>query len=323
MAPASCPFIIDVKRKGVVESSHIVNGLAVDKSGVVAAWGDVKAPTYPRSTLKPIQALPLIETGTAERAKLSASELSLACASHNAEEGHVSLARTWMTREGLTENDFECGGHWPYDKPSEHAMVLAGQKPCGLHNNCSGKHLGMLTCCVRNGWQTAGYTHPDHPLQQLIFKNYADLAEFPREKMVMGIDGCSAPNPALPMENVAVGFCNLMERDAGNRLLDAMGQHPFYVAGTGVFDTDLMIATRGAIVAKLGAEGTCVMFNRAKKSVIFLKAADGNLRSTYVAAGKALLDLGWLQNDDAVAKYTRPVVKNWRGIETGDISVRR
>ena len=313
---------VDIRRNGVAESIQYVHGVLVDAGGVAEVWGDAEAVIFPRSTLKPVQALPLLESGATAQFKLSPAELALACASHNGEDEHVALARGWLSRLNLKESDLECGAHWPYHKGSEHALAGAHQKPCNLHNNCSGKHLGMMTACLHLNLPIEGYVLPAHPLQQSILRTFAELAEYPLPKMTIGIDGCSAPNPALPLQHVARAFFNLMQRDSGMQLLQAMAQNPFFVAGNDRFDTKLMQAAGGALVSKIGAEGSLLIINLPEKSVLYLKAEDGQGRASYVAAGKILQDLGWLKDDNAVADYTCPVLKNWRGIETGDIVLR-
>ncbi len=321
MAASSSPIVIDIRRNGVAESMHRVHGIALDHNGILGSWGDTGSVIYPRSTLKPVQALPLIETGAAAKFALSPQEIALSCASHNGEDAHVALARAWMQRASLKEADFECGSHWPYQRDAEHALCASGQKPCSLHNNCSGKHLGMLTACLHNGWETLGYTRQDHPLQRRILETFAELSGFSLQKTVVGIDGCSAPNPALPLENIARGFLNLMKLESGMTLLSAMTQNPFFVAGTDRFDTKVMEASGGKLVCKIGAEGSVVIFNLENKNVLYLKCEDGNTRATHTAAAFVMAQMKWLASD-AITEYARPVTKNWRGIFTGDIVVR-
>lgn len=317
----SSPLIINVRRNGVTESIHRVHALVVKNGKLIQVQGDAGFITYPRSSLKPVQALPLIETGAAEKFNLTSKEVAFASASHNAEPNHIALAQGWLQKTGLKESDLECGAHWPHHRQDEHALACAGGKPGNLHNNCSGKHLGMLTVCLHNNWPLKGYTDPEHPLQRLIFANLAELSGFAQDKMPLGIDGCSAPNPALPLENIAKAFHAFLQRPAGQRILAAMGEHPFYVAGRDRFDTTLMAASRGKIISKVGAEGNIVILFSDSGLVIYLKCEDGNARAAQVAAGVMLEKMNVLTEEisTALAEYTRPVLRNWRNIVTGDI----
>lgn len=314
------PITVEVRRAGLCESLHAVHAVAVDAAGkTVAAWGDTTLVTFPRSAIKPFQALPLLETGAAAAFRLSDTELALACASHGGQPEHVAVARAWLNRLDLAEKDLECGHHWPSHKGSEQALCRGGQQPCNLHNNCSGKHLGMMTVCLHRGWDVAGYTQPDHPLQKMIFEKFAGFAGL--TDIPLGIDGCSAPSPALPLENIARAFAALARDENGRRLFDTMAAHPFYIAGDKRFDTALMHAFPARFAAKTGAEGNQVVVNLDTGGVLYLKAADGQTRAALAAAGHAMKQLGWIENDEAVAAFTRPVQKNWRGTVTGDIAV--
>lgn len=314
---AAAPVIVDIRRGGLRESRHHVHGIVLDASGkTVAAWGDTSQVVFPRSAIKPFQALPLLATGAAEAFRLSDTELALACASHGGQPEHVAAAGAWLDRLGLAEADLECGHHWPSHKASEHALCRAGGNPCNLHNNCSGKHLGMMTVCRHMGWDVTGYTQPDHPLQRMIFEKFSTMAGV--ADVALGIDGCSAPSPALPLHNIARAFVALAQDDHGRRLLSVMSAHPFYVAGDKRFDTALMQAFPARFAAKTGAEGNQAVINLATGAVLYVKAEDGNTRAALAACGHALQLLGWVDDDAAIAGFTRPVQKNWRGIVTGD-----
>lgn len=317
------PLSIEVRRNCVAESIHRVHALVADRDGgITHTWGDAGLVTYPRSSLKPVQALPLIETGAAKRFGLCAKEIAFAASSHNAEPEHIALGKEWLEKTGLRESDLECGAHWPHHRADEHALCRNGQNPGNLHNNCSGKHLGMLSVCLHMDWPLEGYTSPGHPLQRLIFANLAELSGYAREKTVLGIDGCSAPTPALPLANIARAFSALLRREAGKEIIAAMGGHPFFVAGNGRFDTALMEASKGELVTKAGAEGNIVILHPRSGRVAYLKCEDGQGRASQVAAGVLLEDLGLMTAEvrEAVAPYTHPVLKNWRGIAVGDIA---
>ncbi len=319
----NAPITVDIRRAELVESHHEVHGMALDGSGtVIAAWGDTNLVTFPRSAIKPLQALPLLTTGAATAFKLSDTELAIACASHGGQPEHLAVVRAWLNKLDLTESDLECGHHWPSHKASEQALCAQHLKPGNLHNNCSGKHLGMMTVCLHMGWPVAGYTDLTHPLQQMIFDRFAPFADLTRDAVTLGIDGCSAPSPALPLHNIARAFYHFAQDADGRHLLTNMAAHPFYVAGDKRFDTALMQAFPGRFAAKAGAEGNQVIIDLHSGAVLYLKAQDGQTRAVQAAAGHALRQLRWIDDDAALADYTRPVQKNWRGIVAGDIIVR-
>jgi L-asparaginase II len=170
------------------------------------------------------------------------------------------------------------------------------------------------------GWDVAGYTEPAHPLQRLIMDNFTKAAGLDAPDLQLGVDGCSAPSPALPLLNTARAFATLARDQRGRRLLNNMAAHPFYVAGDKRFDTALMQAFPGRFAAKTGAEGNQVVIDLARGGVLCVKAADGQTRAALAATGHALLQLGWIDDDSGIADFTRPRQKNWRGIETGDIT---
>ncbi|MCB2103059.1 MAG: asparaginase, partial [Rhodobacterales bacterium] len=197
---AANPVVVEVLRGGHVESRHRGAAIAVRADGHVAlSWGDVDRPVFPRSAIKPLQALPLIETGAADAFGLDEAEIALACASHNGEPLHTDRVAAWLARLGLSEADLECGAHWPKHEPAAHDLARAGAAPSALHNNCSGKHAGFLTTAVHRGEPTAGYVHRHHPVQQRVMGVMEQMCGLDLSAAPCGIDGCSIPTFALPL----------------------------------------------------------------------------------------------------------------------------
>ena len=249
--PGARPFIVEVKRGAQVESRHPVAAAIVDGDGkVVAAWGDIEAAIFPRSANKAIQALPLVESGAADAFNLSHAELAMAGASHGGEDRHTQTVAAWMQRIGLTPVVLECGAHWPYHEETARQMARAGIAPSTLHNNCSGKHAGMVSVARHLGEDIAGYVKPDHPVQRRVTAAIEDVCGVKLDPSLTGIDGCSMPTMPLPLRSLAHGFARFVtgrglapERaKAAQRIAAAVVAEPFFVAGSGRFCTAVMQA---------------------------------------------------------------------------------
>jgi len=317
-----------VYRGDVIESRHRVSFAIADASGaIVLARGKVERPVFPRSAIKMLQAIPLIETGAADRFALTPSELALACASHNGEPRHADGVEAWLSRLDLSPDDLECGSHPPSHDISAQSLTQSGQSPSPLHNNCSGKHAGMLTLAKHLEVDTKGYIHPDHPVQQVISKTLAAVTDV-RTLPIPAIDGCGIPTFAIPLQSLAVAMAkfaspadpNSTRGRASNRLAAAIQQHPALVAGLGRPCTLIMIAIPG-IVVKTGAEG---VFTAALPKLglgIALKVEDGATRASSVAL-MALLEMLGAADETTIAKLndvTRPTLRNHAGKMVGRI----
>jgi L-asparaginase II len=314
------PLTVEVTRGPAVESTHLVHAIVMNSKGeTLAAYGNPKRLTYPRSSLKPLQAIAMMESGAAAKFNLSDAEVALACASHSGEENHTSLAASWLARLGLDERALECGAHAPYAAPCNPPSILC--------NNCSGKHTGMLTLAKFLEAPLEGYTKFDHPVQQKILSTMSELCGTQLTPGICGIDGCSAPNPAMKLEDLARGFARFMnpaefglQRGAACRhIFQAMTEHPDLVAGTGRIDTALMRAAEGQIMCKGGGEAVHIAVIPTRDAVVALKVEDGAGRASQ-AALCALLERHALADAavlDAVKPLAFPVLKNWRGLDVG------
>lgn len=258
------PVLIEVLRGAIVESAHRGAVAVFDAGGKpVLEIGDTSKPVFPRSAVKAIQALPLVETGAADAYGFGNRELALACASHSGEPAHVDLARSMLSGAGLDRSALECGTHWPSDHDAEIALARAGGSPNALHNNCSGKHSGFLCTCVHSGIEHRGYVKPGHALQEMVRDAMQSVTGAVHGADERATDGCSIPTYAVPLRSFALGFARMAtgqgfgpERaKAAKRLLSACMAEPFFVAGTGRADLLLMEAAPGRIFAKGGAEG--------------------------------------------------------------------
>ncbi|PWR21936.1 asparaginase [Zavarzinia compransoris] len=328
---AANPVLVEVLRGGIVESRHRGAYAVVDGDGrLAAAAGDIERPVFPRSSMKILQAVPLVESGAADRFACTAAELALACASHNGEEAHVATAAGLLARLGLGEGDLACGAHAPSHGPAAKALAARGEAPCRLHNNCSGKHAGFLTVARHLGAPVAGYEQRRHPVQQAVFEAVAGLAGQAAD-LPYGIDGCAAPNPALPLHGLALAMARIAapaglapgRAAAVTRLRQAMAAHPFLVAGSGRACTRLMQAARPGTVVKVGAEGVFIAIAPDPGLGFALKIDDGGTRAAEVLIAR-LLDRFGLIRDDAratVADLLTTPLANWGGTPVGEIRI--
>jgi L-asparaginase II len=319
------PLVVNVIRGATVESRHHVHAVLMDSKGKTkAVYGDAQRIMFPRSTLKPLQTIALIESGAADAFQVGEDEIALASASHNGEDKHTVPVSKWLARIGLSMDALECGAHAPYGSPCQPASPL--------HNNCSGKHTGMLTLSLFLKAPSGGYTQFDHPAQKLILSTLTDLCGAELTPAVCGIDGCSAPNPVMRLENLARGFASFLQLQNGTsarakacqRIFKAMVNHPTLVGGSvDRLDSLTMEAAAGKILAKTGAEGTYIAVIPEKDTVLALKTEDGAGRAGQ-AALFALLQKHNLTDAkvlETIKPLALPTIKNWRKLETGHLEV--
>ncbi len=322
------PILVEVTRGGRVESAHRGAIAVSDATGkLVAQWGDVEAAVFPRSAFKSLQALPLVESGAADAFRLSDEELALACASHSGEPMHVERVTAWLERIDCAEGDLACGPHLPINEAAAHAMLRGGERPCRIHNNCSGKHSGFLTVARHLHIAVDGYERPDHPVQVLAREAIAALCDLNPNELPVGIDGCAAPNYALPLSRLARAMARLgdtaslrpIRAKAAQRLVAAWRAHPLLVSGTGRACAELIAASKDRTVVKTGAEGVFTAVLPDQGLGIALKIDDGATRAAETAMAKLLVSLGAAdEGSPAVVKHLRPPVRNWRGDIVGE-----
>jgi L-asparaginase II len=320
------PILSKVMRGDFIESIHVAYGVAVDEKGdVVYATGDPHYLTCIRSSCKPFQASAAVKAGAVEAAGFSEDEIALMCASHNGEEIHVNTAKSMLSKLGFTPDNYCCGSHAPYDDASHHALIISGLAPSPLHNNCSGKHAGMLSLCKKLGADPKDYIDSDHPVQQAIIDQLKHLTGL--EKLSTAIDGCSAPTPFLTLSIIASMFQKLasgkyLELDI---LFNAMSNHPYLIGGRKRFDTDFITAMNGKAVCKVGGEAIRGFgIRKPDGSVIgvVVKVLDGNIRALEPSSMAFLNEMELLTDEEnqSLEKYREPVLKNHRKIIVGKIS---
>lgn len=321
------PVLVEVTRGGLVESVHRGRIAVVNAVGrLVAAWGDPDRRLYARSAIKPLQAIPLVESGSLDAYGLGDEELALACASHNGEPVHAGMVAGWLARLGLAENDLECGAHPPLDPEAAAALIRRGQPAGALHNNCSGKHAGMLTVACHGNMATTGYVASSHPVQQRVEAVLAEMCDCDLGAAPRGIDGCSLPQIALPLRALALAMARMADPDAAGlpagraaavlRIRQAWAGHPYLIAGRDRFDTRLIEATGGQVLVKVGAEGVTCAVVPALQVGIALKIEDGGGRAVGVALAAVLARLG-VASGDTLAPFRETVIRNIAGLDVG------
>jgi L-asparaginase II len=322
------PILVEVLRGALVESRHRGAVAVVDADGAnVLALGDVDMPVYPRSAVKALQALALVETGAAERFSLGEQELALACASHGGEPGHVEGVARMLAKAGLDASALLCGAHWPLHPPATHALARAGGAPSALHNNCSGKHAGFLCATLTMAADPRSYLDPAHPVQRAVKSIFENLGGAAIPDGRRAIDGCSVPTWAMPLNELARAFARFAtgsrlapERArAAERLRGACASEPWFVAGTGRFCTELMIHFRRRVFVKTGAEGMFCGALPDQGLGIAIKCDDGGGRAAEVAMATLVARLLPCDEIDRafLASFARPTLRNWRGLEVG------
>jgi L-asparaginase II len=325
--PAHAPLAI-ATRGSATESVHYGSVAVVDRGGrILFAAGDPDALTFTRSALKPLQALPFVAGGGIERFGFSMPQVALLCASHSGEPRHVESVADMLAKSGSTAADLQCGTHAPGYYEAE-GRVPPPPPYSPLVHNCSGKHAGMLAYCVMCGHSKADYLDYDHPLQQAIRPAVAAFTGVPEAELVSGVDGCSAPNYAVPLARIALAFARLSATEphavygrAPQILAGAMTSHPEMVSGAHRSDLALMEAGRGDWVTKIGAEGVQAIGIRSQGLGIAIKVADGQKRGLYPTIVAVLDQLGFLDAHarEQLGPWGRPKLTNYRGTETGKV----
>ena len=329
------PILVEVTRGPLVESRHRGAVAVTDAEGTqVFAMGDVAAPVFPRSAIKALQALPLVEQGAADRYGLSDEELALACASHSGEAAHVAGVESMLAKAGLNPSALRCGAHWPISQPAAAALARTGA-PSALHNNCSGKHAGFLclACAIEadSGVDHSEYFRPEHPVQRQVRAVLEELTGAVLGEERCAIDGCSVPTWAVPLQNLAVAFAKFgtgrglapARARAAARFRRACAQQPWYVAGTGRFCTDIMRLFGARVFVKTGAEGVYCGALPGEGLGIALKCDDGGSRAAQAIMAAVIARFLPLDAAEraALAPLMQPSLRNWSGIEVGKVRV--
>jgi L-asparaginase II len=317
---------VHVLRGGLLESRHRVHLAAIRPDGsLLASTGEPNFSSFLRSSAKAFQAIPLVPM--MDKFNLEPQHLAVAMASHAGEDAHVNAVADFQARAGIDPSWLVCGIHWPFDDAARAALRANGERPNVLHNNCSGKHTGMLAACIARGWPTEGYANPDHPLQLEIAAHIKKLMNL--EILETGVDGCSVPCFRMPLTNAALGMAKLAAPDQNLEYAEifeteftAMRAHPNLIAGTGLIDTLLMTHVPN-LASKIGAESYMLLAVKDSQHGPFgiaMKIEDGNERARDVAILEILVQLGLLERHDAnFSSLSEPILHNHTGLEVGQI----
>jgi len=331
--------VVELTRGEIVESIHYGAVAVADESGKLYAWwGDPQIVTYLRSSAKPFQGLPLVESGAAAHYDLSPKQIAVICSSHSGTDEHVQTVASIQSKVGVTEDDLLCGIHQPIHHQTAQRLKEEGREPTPIFHNCSGKHTGMLALARFLGASLSDYIDPHHPVQRLILQTFAEMCGLEPGEVELGTDGCSVPNFAVPLQAAATAYARLMDSsglsadraEACRKLVAAMTSNPCMVAGPDRFDTRLMEVAGGRLLTKGGAEAyQCIgipagaLGSGSSALGVAIKIADGDRgqRARAVVALAVLEALGVLPEDEqkALAEFGPRALTNYRGLTVGQV----
>lgn len=314
--PEKPALLAIVKRGNTTETLHYgwICVLNKDKK-IICKRGNVNNKTLLRSCAKPIQAIPLIENVI----NINNKELAIVCGSHSGSNKHLKVLYGFIKKHKLYLSDLRCGIHMPYDVKENHRLIRKNLQAAALHNNCSGKHLGMLLVCRKKNWDLNTYLNSNHPLQKLIKRKIQELSE--TSDISLEIDGCSLPTFGLSILNIAKLFSNFTKNIEYKKIISAMAGNPDYMGSTGQIDTEIIKQSKGKLLAKVGAEGLIIVAFNGNCAAV--KISDGSQKIRSFVILKLLLKLGWLKEKNIKNLFLKEIlkgdVKNHRGITVGKI----
>ena len=321
---------VGIIRGEQLESIHHIKVSVINSKGKsLFSSGNNKDLTYPRSAMKIFQSIPLVISGAAEHYNLNDKQLAISSSSHFGESNHIKILENWIKKISINQKYLQCGIHNPLNLNSSNNLLFSRKKPQLIHNNCSGKHLGMLTTCKFKKYNLKNYTHFNHPIQKSILNILENFFEFKSKQKLKAIDGCSAPQYAFPLENLALGMMKISIFDklrfdlaySINKLLYCISNNPYYIGGTGRFDSDLIKITKGRIFCKIGAEGVLMFADLKNKFGGILKVNDGNQRAIPSATINLLKKLKSLNTNELakLKKWNPEILYNHSSKKIGKI----
>ena len=316
-----------VTRGAIVESRHRVHAAVVDATGrLIGTARDAALLTHWRSCAKPFQVMPLVDSGGFDRIGWGDDQLALACASHGGEPEHVAVAEEMLTSIGMEEGDLACGPHDPLAQRGQKILRESGTRPTRLHNNCSGKHAAMLAHAHTNGWPAVGYERQEHKVQRDGLAEVSRWSGVESSAIVQAVDGCGCVVFGLPLEPMARAYARLADSarrsaETPSRIVHAMTTRPFLVGGTDRFDSALIEATEGKVIAKIGAEGMHSLAIVDEGIGIAVKVEDGAQRAQFPAVLRALQHFDALPRDlpPRLAEFMYRPLRNTRGEIVGEV----
>jgi L-asparaginase II len=323
------PILVEVYRANVLESFHrgaicVVN----ENNEVIFSKGNVEQICYPRSAMKFVQVLPLLVLGGIEKFDFTLQEIAIMCGSHNAEQEHLTVVESILSKIGLDKNHLYCGPQYPSSKRDSDQLIRDNKKPEHIHNNCSGKHAGMLALCQLMNVPIHDYINPVHAIQQLILEYVEKIYEYPKEKMVTALDGCSAPIYSIPVLNQAIAFKNLVSNNYEEKIanackivVEAVSKYPFMVAGSKRYCSDMMQITAPQIIGKTGAEGIFCMSLPKQKIGVCIKIDDGKMLPQYNVAQAFVEATGLFSQEtlEPLHHYLQEPLINFNKLTVGEI----
>lgn len=317
-------------RSSVIESTHEAKCIIKNINyKTLFSTKHEKELTYPRSAIKIFQAIPFIQSNAHQKLNLTQKEIAISCASHSGEKKHLIVLNQWIDKLGIKKNCLKCGIHNPINLKASNQLLLSGIKPNQLHNNCAGKHLGMISGSFSNKMKIDDYININHPYQKLIRNVLEEFTAFKIKKKQIGIDGCGAPQYAFPLENLAIAMVNLIKQYRNNIkyskeiriLLNSIFKYPFLTGGTNRFDTELTHITNGKMFLKGGAEGILLFAHLSKKIGGIIKIKDGNERAIPSVAITVFKKLSLLNKSEnqKLSKWNNQIISNHANISVGKI----
>jgi len=322
--------LAEVWRGPIVESMHFgVAAIANERGEITDGWGDTSLVTFPRSALKPIQAIPLVESEAGKALGCGGRHVAIACGSHRGEPFHTRLIEDWLSALGVDEEALACGPEAPMDPATALIAARSGSPKRRVYNNCSGKHCGLLTVVRHRGWSSEGYRLLEHPVQQLYLDALSELIQRDARTLPFGIDGCTLPAVAMSVAE----FARLMARfacarsavarrsEAMREIHDAMRENPEYVSGTKQPGVELSKVTKGRLVIKTGAEGFIAVFAPGQGIGVALKVIDGEARARVPALIALLAKARLIDNDEhrELQDLAEPAIRDTGGSIAGKI----
>jgi L-asparaginase II len=323
-------ILVEVRRSGIVESVHRGSIAVVDREGrLIASAGDPHLVSFLRSAAKPIQALPVIELGAADRFGFTAQELAVMTGSHSGEENHLLAVKGILDKIGVGEEGLQCGVHQPYGQEARQCLARDGLKPRTVHCNCSGKHAAMLSLAVHLGYPIKNYIALNHPVQQLMLEEISWFTGLDKGEIKLGLDGCGVPVFGVGLDRMALAFSRLAwqndlppsKGEAAKRIVQAMQDYPEMVAGKGRLCTDLLQTTGDKLVVKFGAEAVYCIGHLPSGVGIGIKIEDGSERALGPVVIESLWKLGFLTHEQLVRLrgYHQPRIRNHRDEPVGEL----
>jgi len=326
-------FKVFITRSGLIESTHSAKCLIKDLSfKTILTSNHSEDFVFPRSAIKIFQAMPFINSGAKKKYGLNEKNIAIACASHCGELVHLKVLSDWLKKINLSVNDLKCGVHNPINLESSNSLYLSGRKPTQLHNNCSGKHLAMLSGCLANKMEYKNYLDFNHPYQQLIRNSLEYFTNSTIQKKSMATDGCNAPQYAFSINDLSKAMINLIKNkskkgiysEAVYTLLKAIENNPELIGGKNRFDSEVIKHTNGRIFCKGGAEGVLLFCDFSRNIGGILKIIDGNERAIPPLAMEVFLKLQLFSNEEItnLKKWSKQILYNHAKKEIGEISAK-